>query len=93
MLQCIERLRWGRLAYLDVKPHVQRHFNTALQRRIKNTAWDARCTSWYKTASGKVTNNWSGFTVEYWWRTRRPDQAAFTEVPATARVSAQPAAA
>jgi cation diffusion facilitator CzcD-associated flavoprotein CzcO len=93
VLQCIERLRRGRLAYLDVKPHVQRHFNTALQRRIKNTAWDAGCTSWYKTASGKVTNNWSGFTVEYWWRTRRPDQAAFTEVPATARVSAQPAAA
>jgi hypothetical protein len=93
VLQCIERLRSGGLAYLDVKPQVQRHFNATLQHKLKNTAWDAGCTSWYKTASGKVTNNWCGFTVEYWWHTRRPDPAAFAEVPATARVSTQSAAA
>jgi cation diffusion facilitator CzcD-associated flavoprotein CzcO len=93
VMQCIERLRRQRLAALDVKPEVQRRYNEALQRNLKRTAWDAGCTSWYKTASGKVTNNWSGFTVEYWWRTRHPDVAAFREVPAVAGQSAQPAAA
>jgi hypothetical protein len=29
------------------------------------------CPSWYKTATGKVTNNWSGFTRKYRWATRR----------------------
>ena len=44
-----------------------------LQRELAKTAWAAGCTSWYKTASGKVTNNWSGFTVDYWRRTRHPN--------------------
>ena len=35
------------------------------------------CHSWYKTASGKITNNWSGTTTSYWWRTRRPRRGDF----------------
>jgi hypothetical protein len=34
--------------------------------------WAATCSSWYKTATGRVTNNWPGFTVQYWRATRRP---------------------
>ena len=31
----------------------------------------------YKTDSGKITNNWSDFTVRYRWRTRKPKLADF----------------
>jgi len=77
VVQCIQRLARERTRALAVRPDVMAAYNAELQRDIKKTAWDAGCTSWYKTASGKVTNNWSGFTLQYWWRTRHPDSRAF----------------
>jgi hypothetical protein len=57
--------------WLDVKKEVQGAFNAHIQERSKNTVWDAGCTSWYKTAEGKNTNNWPGYTFEYRRATRR----------------------
>jgi hypothetical protein len=57
---------------MDVRPETQARFNAGLQRDLAHTAWAAGCKSWYKNAAGKVTNNWSSFTVKYWWQTRRP---------------------
>ncbi len=39
------------------------------QRLVSTTAWVANCTSWYKAASGRVTNNWPTWTVRYWYDT------------------------
>jgi len=77
VMQCIRELFARDLDWLDVRPDAQARYNAELQRDLEKTAWTAGCASWYKTASGKVTNNWSGFTVDYWWRTRHPDLAAF----------------
>jgi len=41
------------------------------QSRMARTAWAGSCTSWYKTASGRITNNWPTWTVRYWWETLR----------------------
>ncbi len=41
------------------------------QSLLSRTAWAAGCTSWYKTASGRITNNWPTWTVRYWWETLR----------------------
>jgi len=41
------------------------------QRRMSKTAWSASCTSWYKDAAGRITNNWPTWTVRYWWDTLR----------------------
>ena len=72
VVQCIRRLFGRDLDWLDVRREAQTRYNAELQRDLAKTAWAAGCSSWYKTASGKVTNNWSGFTVDYWRRTRRP---------------------
>ena len=80
-LQCIQELAHKQLRYLDVKPEAQAAYNNQIQRELAHTAWAAGCKSWYKTAAGKVTNNWSNWTVAYWWRTRRPDFAKFKLVP------------
>ena len=77
VVQCIRELFTRDLDWLDVRPEAQASYNVELQRALAKTAWAAGCSSWYKTASGKVTNNWSGFTVDYWWRTRRPDFGAW----------------
>lgn len=79
VLRCIEALARRRLSHIDVRDQAMAEYNAALQRDLERTVWGAGCTSWYKTASGKLTNNWSGFTVDYWRRTRRPDLAAFAQ--------------
>ncbi len=80
-IQCIQELGRRGLRYLDIKPEVMRTFNEDVQRELRDTAWAAGCKSWYKNAAGKVTNNWSHFTVTYWWRTRRPNFAQFNSAP------------
>jgi cation diffusion facilitator CzcD-associated flavoprotein CzcO len=77
VLQCIKALMHQDLSYLDVRREAMDRFNEELKRAIEKTAWSAGCHSWYKTESGKVTNNWSGFSVAFWWKTRRPDWAAY----------------
>lgn len=75
--QCVEKLKSDNLLYMDVKPEVQRASNEAVQADNANSVFASGCTSWYKTESGKVTNNWANYTFKYWWRTRRPDFAEF----------------
>ncbi len=81
VLQCIGQLLRRNLRYLDVRREAMDRYNEQVQRAIQKTAWAAGCHSWYKTEQGKVTNNWSGFTVEYWWKTREPDWSAYELVP------------
>ena len=74
---CIRQLVVRRLRWLDVKPAAMKRFNEQLQKGLGKSVWATGCTSWYKTGSGKITNNWSDLTLRYWWRTRRPKPAAF----------------
>ena len=47
------------------------------QRLVAGTAWAGSCTSWYKDATGRITNNWPTWTVRYWWDTLRIRPADF----------------
>jgi hypothetical protein len=72
-VQCIQQLLKREVSWIDVRRDVMDRYNRNLQTALGKTAWTAGCSSWYKTASGKVVNNWSGFTLDYWRRTRRPN--------------------
>jgi 3-hydroxyacyl-CoA dehydrogenase/enoyl-CoA hydratase/3-hydroxybutyryl-CoA epimerase len=50
---------------LTVRPQAHARFNAQLQQDLAGTAWAGSCSSWYKTDSGKITNNWSGDTATY----------------------------
>jgi cation diffusion facilitator CzcD-associated flavoprotein CzcO len=78
ILECLHELSRSGRAFLDVRPEAQEAFNEEVQSALAGTVWATSCGSWYKTASGKITNNWKGYTLEYWWRMRRPDWSAFT---------------
>lgn len=44
----------------------QDRWNKELQANLKNTVWaDEACNSWYKTADGLITQNWSSHTRDY----------------------------
>ncbi|WP_216912187.1 flavin-containing monooxygenase [Nocardia noduli] len=66
-------------SYLEVREGPERQFNTALQKRLDRTPWNF-CGSWYRTTSGRITNNWPGTVTSYRRRTRRlkPDDYALT---------------
>jgi cation diffusion facilitator CzcD-associated flavoprotein CzcO len=75
--RCIERLSEYGLATLEVRRDAMDRYNAHIAEELSQTIWSAGCDSWYKTASGKITNNWSTFTSAYWWRTRHVDWSAF----------------
>lgn len=77
ILQCIQALRSPKVRFIDVKKEAEEAFNRDLQQDMQKTVWAAGCSSWYKTADGKVTNNWSSFTMRYWWQMRHPDFAEY----------------
>ncbi|MET9488497.1 NAD(P)/FAD-dependent oxidoreductase [Nocardia sp. NPDC006630] len=66
---------------LEVLPETEREYNTALQQRLARTPWNF-CTSWYRTKSGRITNNWPGTTRSYRRRTRKVRRADYRLTPA-----------
>ncbi|MGK0392894.1 MAG: cation diffusion facilitator CzcD-associated flavoprotein CzcO [Alcanivorax borkumensis] len=63
--QCLAEMDDQQLHSMEVRESVQARFNDNVQRKISDTVWDKGCHSWYKTDSGKNTNNWPGFTFDY----------------------------
>jgi cation diffusion facilitator CzcD-associated flavoprotein CzcO len=103
ILRCIAQLRTrapGRVS-MEVRRDVMDAYNRDVQTRMRSTVWEAGCDSWYKTASGKVTNNWPRFTFQYLlatrtargddfvWQVRRDerDRSGRSEEPSDARLS------
>jgi cation diffusion facilitator CzcD-associated flavoprotein CzcO len=69
--------------YLAARPTADQHWDDWLQRRLKDTPWNF-CSSWYRNASGRITNNWPGATVLYRWKIRTFDPADYDEAQAAA---------
>eukprot|EP00163_Fabomonas_tropica_P031722 TRINITY_DN7646_c0_g2_i1.p2 TRINITY_DN7646_c0_g2~~TRINITY_DN7646_c0_g2_i1.p2 ORF type:complete len:535 (+),score=74.99 TRINITY_DN7646_c0_g2_i1:1112-2716(+) len=81
--QCVKMLQDPGLRYINVKPDRQDDYARQIQDRLKNSVWEAGCTSWYKTASGKNTNNWPGFTFSYRLMTSTLDLQDYELQPAS----------
>jgi cation diffusion facilitator CzcD-associated flavoprotein CzcO len=71
VLKCIRAVLDRQIQSIEIKPEAMLAFNQRLQHDIARSVWAGGCRSWYKTASGKVTNNWPGFVLKYWLATRR----------------------
>lgn len=54
------------LAAIEVTQAAEDYFNQQLQAALAKTTWaDPGCRSWYKTADGRITQNWSSHTRDY----------------------------
>jgi cation diffusion facilitator CzcD-associated flavoprotein CzcO len=71
VMACLRALEARGLGYLDLRPEAMRAYNAELQAALARSVWAETDHSWYKRADGRITNNWSGSTIAYWWRTRR----------------------
>jgi cation diffusion facilitator CzcD-associated flavoprotein CzcO/acetyl esterase/lipase len=67
-------------AVLDVRDSVQSAFDREVQGRLRTSVWQSGCTSWYRTRSGRVVNNWPGLMSEYRRRTRRFETGVYRVV-------------
>ncbi|MFC9436449.1 flavin-containing monooxygenase [Nocardia sp. NPDC057030] len=65
---------------LEVRADHEQRFNTALQQRLDRTPWNF-CSSWYRNAAGRITNNWPGSQTSYRRRIRKLDRQAYTLTP------------
>src|SRR5436305_1742021 len=77
IVSCIEEMRRRGVSTIDVRGDVMRRYNDELQERLRHSVWSAGCNNWYKTRSGRITNNWAGPASRYWLATRRPDLNEF----------------
>jgi cation diffusion facilitator CzcD-associated flavoprotein CzcO len=67
----------ARAVPVDVKPEVMARYNHQLQEELAATPWAGACTSWYKTADGRILNNWPGTARAYAEAVSRFDPAAY----------------
>ena len=81
IVQIIEHMVRRRLKAVEVRPEVMATYNRWMRAELDETVWAEVGKSWYKTASGRITNNWSRTTTSYWWRTRRVDFMAYALEP------------
>jgi len=73
ILDCLRQMRERSLCSIDPRPEVMAAWDARVQRELQRTAWAVTGKSWYKTGDGRITNNWSGTTLRYWWNTRLAD--------------------
>ena len=68
--QAVEHLAEHPGRALAARADTEQAWDDWLQRRLKDTPWNF-CSSWYRNASGRITNNWPGATALFRWKTKR----------------------
>lgn len=75
VLRCLPYLAGGEP--MEVRPEVMAAWRAQLDLAMARMVWNGGCQSWYKTASGRVTNNWPGTTPLYRRLTARSPERAY----------------
>ncbi len=81
IVAAIQQLFDEQIGTIDLRPEVMKAYNERIQKELATSVWATTDRSWYKNESGRITNNWSGSTIRYWWLTRRPDLSVYDQVP------------
>ena len=67
-------------AYLDLKPEVQRDYNTKLQSLFGTTVWASGCQSWYLNSSGKITTLYPRLVEDFRAKTKHVNASQYNVV-------------
>jgi hypothetical protein len=89
IVDAIRQLAERGLRWIDVRRDAMERFDAKTQAELSRTVWAETPRSWYKTAAGRITNNWSGTTTRYWWRTRRADLSVYEQAPTSSAAVAR----
>ncbi len=76
--ECVRLLLTSGADALDVKRSVHDEYNRRVDDANRRMAWGAASVNtWYKNASGRITQNWPFSLLEFWQWTRRPNPDDF----------------
>ena len=82
-LRMIQRLEAEGLAWVDVKPEPEQHYNEGIQRAISGVSvWNAGCNGYYRSASGRIVTQWPHSMSEF---ERRTSEASLDDFEITRR--------
>jgi 4-hydroxyacetophenone monooxygenase len=74
ILECVRLLLESGATSLEPRVEVHDEYNARVDAMNRQMAWGASSVnSWYKNASGRVTQNWPFSLLDYWQQTRVPD--------------------
>lgn len=74
IVESVRMLLEGGHRSMDVRGEVHDAYNEAVDAANAKMAWGASSVNtWYKSATGRISQNWPFSLLEYWQRTRRPD--------------------
>lgn len=71
IMSCLKSMKQQDNQRIDLKIEVQEAFSAEVQEKMAKTAWMSGCKSWYLSPDGKNYTLWPGFTVSYWFKTRK----------------------
>jgi 4-hydroxyacetophenone monooxygenase len=82
IVQCLDMLENRNAATMEPKQDVHDTYNASVDAENSRMAWGMEgVTNWYKSDSGRVSQNWPFPLVDYWMCTRQPnpDDFVFSE--------------
>lgn len=81
-LRQVQRIADESLAWIDVLPEPMARFNDEVQEAISNVkVWNAGCTGYYRTPSGRVVTQWPYSMSDFATRAAAPDPELYESVP------------
>jgi hypothetical protein len=78
VLGCLDELDRRGARRIEVRREAAQAFDRRTQERLRSSVFTQGCSSWYKTPTGRVVNNWPGSATEYWRTVRRPETRDFS---------------
>ena len=85
IMKQIKRLEREQLAFIDLRPEVERSYNDAMQKEIKAVdVWAANCGNYYSAKSGRIVTQWPHTIDEFAARMVRPDEQVYEAQRVTA---------
>ena len=70
IVKCIQQMERYDLRSFEVSQSAMDEYQSEIEKKLEKTVWSATEKSWYKTGTGRITNNWPSTTTRYWLRTR-----------------------
>ncbi|MCP5185530.1 MAG: NAD(P)/FAD-dependent oxidoreductase, partial [Pseudomonadales bacterium] len=79
ILGCLaELIRRSPSATMDVKQEVHDAYNERIDAGNRMMAWgQSSVNTWYKNASGRITQNWPFTLIEFWRQSKQPDPSHY----------------
>ncbi len=72
--RCVQQLKAKNWKSVNVKASKMNEYYQSIQERLSKMIWTKSKSSWYKSATGVIENNWPGRTTEYVRLTKRFDE-------------------